>query len=172
MSDSDPPPRRLRFCTRCGAELGQRLADGRVRPACPACGLVVYLDPKVACAVLVEREGRVLLVRRRFDPGRGLWCLPCGFEDADESPQQAARREAREETGLEVELGTLLGAYHYTDDPRGAGVLLVFLARCDPRAAPQAGDDAEEAGFFSPADLPPISHHTHRAALDDWLEQR
>lgn len=172
MSDSDPRPRRLRFCTRCGAELGQRLADGRVRPACPSCGLVVYLDPKVACAVLVEREGRVLLVRRRFDPGRGLWCLPCGFEDADESPQQAARREAREETGLEVELGALLGAYHYTDDPRGAGVLLVFLARCDPLAAPQAGDDAEEAGFFSPADLPPISHHTHRAALEDWLGQR
>ena len=172
MSDSDPLPRRLRFCTRCGAELDQRVADGRLRPACPACGLVVYLDPKVACAVLVEREGRVLLVRRRYDPGRGLWCLPCGFEDADESPQQAARREAREETGLEVELGALLGAYHYTDDPRGAGVLLVFLARCDPAAAPQAGDDAEDAGFFAPAELPPISHHTHRAAIEEWLEQQ
>lgn len=169
MSEGDPRLERLRFCARCGAALGQRLADGRVRPACPACGAVVYLDPKLACAVLVERAGRVLLVRRRHEPGRGLWCLPCGFEDADESPQQAARREAREETGLEVQLERLLGAYHYTDDPRGAGVLLVFLARCDPAAAPQAGDDAEQAAFFAPDALPPISHHTHRAALDDWL---
>src|SRR2546429_509388 len=81
--------------------------------------------------VLVEQEGRVLLVRRRNEPGRGRWCLPCGFEDADESPEQAARREAREEAGLELVLDEVLGIYHYTDDPRGAGILVVFRAHCD-----------------------------------------
>ncbi|GAB4202551.1 MAG: hypothetical protein OHK0022_25850 [Roseiflexaceae bacterium] len=172
MTQTDPQSARLRFCSRCGTALGERLVAGRMRPACPACGFVVYLDPKVACATLVERDGAVLLVQRRHEPGRGLWCLPCGFEDADEPPDQAALRETREETGLEVTLGGLLGAYHYTDDPRGAGVLLVYLAACDPGAQPLAGDDAQAAGFFPPEALPPISHHTHRAALADWLVRR
>jgi 8-oxo-dGTP diphosphatase len=143
-----------------------------VRPACPTCGFVVYSDPKVACGVLVERDGQVLLVRRRNEPGRGRWCLPCGFEEADESPEQTAHREAREEVGLEVALEGLLGVYHYTDDPRGAGILLVFRAHCAADAQPIAGDDADAADFFAPDALPPISHHTHRRALDNWLSAK
>ncbi|HEX5690224.1 MAG TPA: NUDIX hydrolase, partial [Roseiflexaceae bacterium] len=73
---TDPQWQPLRFCSRCGAALVEREVRGRVRPTCQACGFVVYLDPKVACGVLIEREGRVLLVRRRNEPGRGLWCLP------------------------------------------------------------------------------------------------
>jgi 8-oxo-dGTP diphosphatase len=130
MRTSDPQWQPLRFCSRCGTLLATRMVNGRVRPACPACGFVVYVDLKVACGVLVERAGTVLLVRRRNEPGRGRWCLPCGFEDADESPEQAARREAREETGLDVVLAQPLGIYYYTDDPRGAGLLVVFRAHC------------------------------------------
>lgn len=163
---------KLRFCSRCGAELGSRVANGRERPACPACGFVVYLDPKVACGVLIERAGCVLLVQRRFEPGRGLWCLPAGFEDADESPEEAARREAQEETGLDATLNGLLGVYHYTDDPRGAGILLIYRAQIAPDAEPIAGDDAQAAAFFAPDALPAISHHTHRAALNDWINSR
>jgi ADP-ribose pyrophosphatase YjhB (NUDIX family) len=162
----------MRYCSRCGAELGRRYAHGRERQACPVCGFVVYIDPKVACGVLIEQAGRVLLVRRRNQPGRGMWCLPCGFADADEPPEQAARREAREEAGLEIALHGLLGAYHYTDDPRGAGILLVFRASsADPTAA-IAGDDADMIGFFDPAQLPPISHHTHQRAIEDWISQK
>ena len=168
----DPQWRPLRFCSRCGAALGEREVGGRARPACPACGFVVYLDPKLACGVLIEQAGRVLLVRRRNEPGRGLWCLPCGFADADEPPDQAARREAREEAGIEIALEGLLGAYHYTDDPRGAGVLLVFRAHCDSFASLAPGDDADEIGFFEVDTLPPISHHTHRRAIADWVESK
>jgi ADP-ribose pyrophosphatase YjhB (NUDIX family) len=156
-----------RFCQRCGAPLTPREVLGRTRAACTACGFVVFVDPKVACAVLVERGGRVLLVRRRNEPGRGLWCLPCGFAEADEPPEEAARREALEETGLAVLVEELLGAYHYTDDPRGAGILLVYRARGGTEA-PTAGDDADDAGFFAPEALPPISHHTHQRALAAW----
>lgn len=168
MSD-DPQWRPLSYCSRCGAALGQKLVGGRERPACSACGFVVYVDPKVACGVLIVRDGALLLVQRRREPGRGLWCLPCGFEDADESPQAAALREAREETGLDIRLGSLFGAYHYTDDPRGAGILLVFRAECAADAQPSPGDDAANAAFFAIDKLPPISHHTHRAAIEDWI---
>src|SRR5262245_35084245 len=156
---TDPQWQPLRFCSRCGARLGEREAYGRLRQACPACGFIVFVDPKVACGVLVELEGRVLLVRRRREPGRGLWCLPCGFAEADEPPEQAACREVFEETGLAIEIGALLGAYHYIDDPRGAGILLVYLARCSD-ARPIAGDDADAAAFFATDALPEISHHT------------
>ena len=168
----DPQWRRLRFCSRCGAELAERVVGGRQRPACPACGFVVYLDPKVACGVLVERDGQVLLVRRRNEPGRGLWCLPCGFEEADEPPERTAHREAYEETGLDVTLDGVLGIYHYTDDPRGAGITVIFRARCAAAAIPVPGDDADDIGFFAPDTLPPISHHTHRRALEDWIAGR
>jgi 8-oxo-dGTP diphosphatase len=168
---SDPQWQPLRYCSRCASELADRAVGGRLRPACPACGFVVYLDPKVACGVLIERQGQVLLVRRRHEPGRGLWCLPCGFEEADEPPEHTARREAYEETGIEVVLDGVLGIYHYTDDPRGAGILVIFRAHCAAGAMPVPGDDADDVGFFTPGALPQISHHSHRRALEDWIAQ-
>jgi 8-oxo-dGTP diphosphatase len=168
---TDPQWQPLRYCSRCGGQLAERAVGGRTRPACPSCGFVAYLDPKVACGVLLERGGKVLLVRRRNEPGRGLWCLPCGFEEADEPPEQAARREALEEIGVEVALDGVLGIYHYTDDPRGAGILVIYRARCDDTAALAPGDDAADIGFFAPEALPPISHHTHRRALEDWMAE-
>lgn len=165
---SDPQWQPLRYCSRCAGELAMRELAGYLRPICSVCGFVVYASPKVACAVLLERDGQVLLVKRRHEPGRGLWCLPCGFSEADEPPETAAAREALEETGLHVVIGSLFGAYHYTDDPRGAGILLVYLARSHDQA-PIAGDDADAAGFFEPQALPPLSHHTHQRALHDYF---
>ena len=94
---------------------------------------MVYLDPKVACATLVVRNGQVLLVRRRNEPGRGKWCLPCGYEEADEAPADAARREAREETGLDVVRSTHCTVCIITPTTHAAqGVLIVFRARIAP----------------------------------------
>src|SRR4051794_19514131 len=157
MTNDDPQWRPLRYCSRCGAALGRRFAHGRERPACPACGHVVYIDSKIACGAVVEHAGQILLVRRRNEPGRGLWCLPCGFAEADEPPEQAACREAREEAGLEITLNGLLGVSHYPDAPRGAAILRVSRASCAAQTAAIAGDDAAAIGFFSAAELPPIS---------------
>jgi len=85
------------FCPRCGARLTQQFLFGRERPVCPACGYIVFYDPKVAVGALVEHEGKVLLVRRRYDPGKGGWALPAGFVEIDEGPVAAAIRECRED---------------------------------------------------------------------------
>lgn len=172
MTDYEPQWQPLRFCSRCAGPLTEQWRHGRPRPVCTLCGYVVYINPKVSCGVLLAQHGRVLLVRRKHEPGRGLWCLPCGFAEIDEPPDQAARRELHEETGLAVTLTGLLGVYHYTDDPRGAGLLMVYLGSGADTSALAAGDDAEEAGFFAPDALPPISHHTHQRAIDDWLRRR
>ncbi|HEC34134.1 MAG TPA: DNA mismatch repair protein MutT, partial [Chloroflexi bacterium] len=66
----------LNYCPQCGGPLEDREAYGRVRRYCPACDRVLFRDPKAAAGVVVERDGRVLLVRRRTGPGQGRWSIP------------------------------------------------------------------------------------------------
>lgn len=157
-----------RFCPRCAAPLAHREAFGAVRPCCDACGFVHFADPKVTVALLIEREGRVLLGRRGIDPGRGLWCLPGGFVDYGERLHDAARREAQEETGLAVDVGALLGAWDWgAPGDEKQGIALVFQAVA-PAGEAIAGDDLEEVGWFAPGALPPLAFPVHRALLRGW----
>ena len=79
-----------------------------MRPICPQCGWIHFVDPKVAAAVLIEQDGRVLLVRRVNEPFRGHWTLPAGFNNGGEDPAEAAARECIEETGLSVHVTRVL----------------------------------------------------------------
>jgi 8-oxo-dGTP diphosphatase len=117
--------------------------------------------------VLPWREG-LLFVRRKFEPYAGSWSLPAGFMEYGEAPEETARRETREETGLAVRVGPLLGAYRGGDDPRVRVVLLVYLARA-VRGRPRAGDDASELRVF-PVGRPPadLAFRSHRRALQDY----
>ena len=161
----------LNYCPRCGHALQDREAFGRVRRFCPACGQIIFRDLKVAAGVLVEREGQVLLVRRRMGARRGTWTFPAGFVEFDEAPAQAAVRECREETGLQVEITGLLDVIAGREHEHGADIVIVYLGRVVDGAL-VAGDDAAEAAFFAPtaADLPPLSFHATRVALDKWLD--
>ena len=80
----------------------RRFLFGEERAICPQCGWIHFEDPKVAAGVLVEQEGRILLVQRGNDPERGVWSFPAGFVNAYEDPARAAERECLEETGLVV----------------------------------------------------------------------
>src|SRR4030066_2514050 len=90
----------VNFCPRCGTGVIDGVRFGVVRKVCPNCRWIYFADPKVAVAVLVEKDNHVLMVRRANDPQRGLWTLPAGFLDAGEDPARAAEREWAEETGL------------------------------------------------------------------------
>lgn len=164
-------PKELKHCPRCTEQLTWRQVAGRLRPVCKRCGFIFFFNLKVGAGVLVEVEGEVLLTRRAIPPGKGKWCLPAGYVEYDETPEEAARRECQEETGLTVELDGLLGVYHYRHDPRGRGVLILYLAHI-VNGELKAGDDAEEVDFFDPGSLPPISFPSHRAALTEWRRRR
>jgi ADP-ribose pyrophosphatase len=98
---NEPLSTRFRFCTRCGSDI-VRVELPQVH-RCAACGFRHFINPIAAVAALMtDREGRLLLLRRSHDPGRGKLGLPGGFVDVGETAESALKREIREEVGLEV----------------------------------------------------------------------
>ncbi len=155
------------FCLNCGAPLAPATVRGEERPACRACGWVFYEDPKAAVAVLVVVEGKVLLTRRAIAPGLGKWSLPAGFLNAREDPIVAARRECREETGLDINIGKLLTVLAGREHPRGADLLLVYLATIKGGEL-IPGDDASSVRFFPLGKLPPLAFRSTRKIIHSF----
>jgi 8-oxo-dGTP diphosphatase len=121
-----------------------------------------YPRPSVTVdIVLITREAqpRVLLIRRKHDPFAGMWAIPGGFVDMEESLESAARRELAEETGVEIKHLEQLAAFGEPDrDPRGRTISIVFLGRVNSdRLKPQAQDDAAAVGWHSLHRLPPLA---------------
>lgn len=152
----------ITFCPQCTTRVEQRLFEGKLRPTCPACGYIAFLDPKVAATVLIERDGRLLLIRRAIDPGRGRWCFPGGYVDFGEDPAAAAVRECREETGLTVERVTLLDVSF-----NGRVIVITYAARAE-EGEPRAADDADRVGWFAPDDLPPLAFDNMTRPIEVW----
>ena len=110
--------------------------------------------PKLMVDVVIPSEdGRVVLIRRGSEPFEDQWALPGGFVEVGETVEEAAAREAEEETGLEVEILRLVGVYSDPDrDPRGHNVSCAFLARPTPESGGlAAATDATEAEFRDPS---------------------
>lgn len=124
--------------------------------------------PALTVDVIIEMPGGIVLIERS-NPPHG-WALPGGFVDPGESVSVAARREAREETSLEVEL--LLQFFTYSDparDPRGHTVSVVFVGRAS--GEPRGADDARRAAVFPLESLPPLVFD-HASILADYIEYR
>jgi 8-oxo-dGTP diphosphatase len=156
-------------CVNCGATLVLREIEGRMHEACPNDDFVLWHDPKVVTAVVVEAPGGVLLGRRAIEPGLGLWCLPGGFVNDDESPLDAAARECREEIGAAVVVTGLVGVYHIakTDAPSMVGI--GYRARLADGEKATAGSEMLELEVFSLDSLPALAFPSHRQILNDYL---
>ena len=150
--------------------MDERLAFGKVRPVCPACKRVHFLDPKVAAAVLLQRNGKVLLTRRAGDPQRGLWVTPGGFVDADEDPKAAAARECEEETGLKIEIVELLDVLSTRGFPNGASIVIFYRGEVVGGEL-TAGDDADRVEWFGPDELPEIAFEATKRVLEKWKKK-
>src|SRR5258705_290241 len=173
MVQKIPDPK---FCTGCGAPLEDRTPefDHRVRRVCPACGLVHYRQPKVAAGVVVEHDGGVVLVRRAVDPRRGFWSFPCGFMEVDETAEEAAVRETREECGLEGELEGHLGTYSYVQAGHGGSVGVVASLGGPVGGSLGGGDDGEAVRVAAAPEIPwgEIAFRSSHSALKDWVARR
>ena len=123
--------------------------------------------PKVMVDVVIQSGEGVVLIRRGTDPYKGMWALPGGFVEVGETVENAAVREAKEETSLDVELGSLVGVYSKPDrDPRGHNVSVAFLAGATG-GNPGAATDADEVAVLNPWEVELA--FDHRKILEDAL---
>lgn len=136
---------------------------------CPKCGAEVrtYRNPIPTADVIILHKDGVVLINRK-NPPKG-WALPGGFIDYGETAEQAAMREAEEETGLKVSHLRLFGVYSQPDrDPRHHTITIVFWARSEE--SPEAGDDAAAASIFPWNSLPKPMAFDHAKILRDFFE--
>jgi 8-oxo-dGTP diphosphatase len=165
------PDEPIRFCDACGAPCGREFEGA---PMCMVHGPRWQLA-RHGCGsdVLLERDGRVLLTRRAHEPDRGCWEMPGGFARFGEHPADAARREAREELGIEIRLVEVLGVYvaGYGDDEMVQVTVFVAEPLGEPRPDPS---EASELRWFEPHELGEAECFAegHRQRLDDWARVR
>lgn len=150
------------YCYYCGNRLTDKYTEGRNRRFCIACDLPIYENPVPAsCLVTIDAEERLLLVKRSVDPKKGWWCLPGGFMELQETPEQAGLRELKEETGLDGKIDMLLGittnhsTYYHT-------VLMVGYLIKSFHGSIIAGDDADDVQWFEFENLPEIAFDSHK----------
>lgn len=127
---------------------------------------VHHTDPKVAVGVAVFHDGRLLLVRRTMDPGRGKWSLPGGYLDLGEDPREAAAREALEEAGVVVTVGAVIDVF--ANPVSEGGAVFVLFEAAWVSGVPAPGDDADAAAFFGRDELPPLAFASTEAVVRRW----
>jgi len=118
----------IRFCNSCGSAVTHRIPEGDslARAVCDACGTIQYQNPKIVVGCVPAHGDRILICKRAIQPRYGLWTLPAGFMENDESAAEGAAREALEEANARVEIEDLYTVYSI---PHISQVYMMFRAR-------------------------------------------
>lgn len=161
----------MKYCNLCGAEVEWRVPDGDThsRHVCPQCSTVHYSNPKVVVGCLPRWNDQVLMCKRAIEPRYGLWTLPAGFLENNETTIEGAMRETWEEAGARVDIA---GLYTLFNLPHVNQVYVMFLADLK---APEFGPGTEslEVKLYDEADIPwqqiafPVVEQTLKLFFDD-----
>lgn len=141
--------------------------------ACANCGFVNYRNPRPTVTAMVLYRNKLLLTRRAHAPFKGWWDLPGGFLDRGERPEDCARRELREETGLNIKLKKLLGIYPgtYPSNFDPFAVLSIVYAATANTKSLDALDDVCESRWFTKKELPKkIAFDSNQLVIKDFLK--
>jgi ADP-ribose pyrophosphatase YjhB (NUDIX family) len=154
----------MKYCSQCGAPVEVRIPAGESLPrhVCPACGAIHYQNPKVVVGTIPEWEDKILLCRRAIEPRYGLWTLPAGFLENDETTIEGAARETLEEASARVEVASLYALFNL---PNVNQIYVMFRARLlDLQYGP--GPESLEVELYDESDIPwdklafPVIHQT------------
>lgn len=162
---------RKNFCHKCGGKLSEKKNGAVMRKYCTPCGSFFYDNPLPAVAVVVMRQDSVLLVKRGVAPARGFWALPGGFMEGAESPEKAALRELREETGLKGKSAEVIGVFTENTVIFG-GIMVIGVEVKGATGVIAAGDDAAEAFFFERGRLPFVPFRSHRKLVSKKMKDK
>ncbi|MGH8280265.1 MAG: NUDIX hydrolase [Gammaproteobacteria bacterium] len=162
----------MHFCRNCGRPVVLKVPPGDHLPryVCEHCGTIHYQNPRVVVGSIPVRGERVLLCRRAIEPRRGLWTLPAGFLENDETVEQGAARETLEEALATVEIGKLFALVNV---PHVHQVHLFFLATL-PEERYGVGAETLETALYAEAEVPwpQIAFPSVRFALETFFADR
>jgi ADP-ribose pyrophosphatase YjhB (NUDIX family) len=162
----------MKFCSTCGQPIEVRVppGDNLPRAVCTACGTVHYQNPLVVVGCVPEWQGQILLCRRAIEPRHGFWTIPAGFLENGESLSAAAAREAFEEAGARVEIGSLLAVVNLL---HARQVHVMFRAKLMGGTF-AAGVESLEVGLFEESRIPwgAMAFQSVTYALQRFLEDR
>ena len=162
----------FKYCPLCATALVEKHIYNALRSTCPACGFIYFLDPKVVIVVAVQHEGKLLLGRRNIDPGKGLWSFVSGYVDRGEKVEEAAIREVKEETNLDVQLDNLLGIYSQNGNPHVVIAYRASVVNDDISKMVGQPDEVNELTFFACEEMPDLAFPMDKHILQDWCTMR
>lgn len=139
---------RFKYCPICGTQLTQAQVAQKIRPLCLHCGFIYYRNPYPTVSVLIIHHDKILLGKRLEEPGKGKWALPSGYIEFEDDFLTAAIREVKEETGLDIEIVSILNVQSAFLPPEYHFLGIYLLAQVvGSELDPQ--DDLEEVNWFS-----------------------
>jgi len=164
--------KQYKYCPTCKSKLQRRPIDGRERFFCPSCDFVFWNNPKPVVSILLHDGEKILMLQRANEPLKDYWCLPGGYINYDETPQEAVKREAKEEIGIKTfKLGKLIGVYQIDNDPRGVNIDIIYEGEIKTKNV-SLSEEHGKYKFFSQDNLAKKIAYKHREAINDWLSRR
>jgi len=145
-----------------------KVVDHQQAQTCPKCGFIFWNNPKPVTSIVISKEGKVLLVRRANEPLKGHWCLPGGFIRFEETPEEAIKRETKEEIGLEPKIGKIVGVYRIDNDPRGIHLDIIYEGSASGEV--NLSDEHDDYKYLAPESLPDKVAYKHSEAIRDWAK--
>ena len=161
------------YCPFCGnnTKMITKIINGEKRRVCPECGFIQYKNPLPSVAVVGVKNNQLLLIKRGIEPYKGTWAIPSGFIEEYETPEQAALRELKEETGLRGEIKNLVGVFREKSKMYGSVLIIVYEVNLK-EGIPVSGDDAEEVRFYTIDSLPEIKVKSFAEAVNIVIKEK
>lgn len=170
MLDYSKPLDKYNFCPNCKENLIAEIVDKDERKRCKKCGLIFWNNPKPVVSIVLEKDGKILMLQRNREPFKDYWVLPGGFIKYEETAQQAIKRETKEEAGVDTIIRGTIGAYRIDDDPRGIHIDIIFHGTSNGEI--KLNEEDRNWKYFSLEDLPENIAYKHRNAIKDYLSLR
>ena len=162
----------INYCSVCGAPVALRIppGDNLARHVCDSCGAIHYRNPRLVVGSLPIWQDRVLLCRRAIEPRHGMWTLPAGFMENEETVAEAALRETREEANAAVELDDM---FTLISVPHVSQVHIIFLAQMTDLNY-SAGQETLDVALFREEEIPwhEIAFRTIAMTLRHYFSDR
>ena len=154
------------YCPQCANKLVLKTNDKQKVKACSACDFIFWNNPKPVVSILLHKDKKVLMLQRAHEPCKDYWVLPGGFMRYEETSEEAIRREAKEEIGIDIAIDGLVGVYRIDNDPRGIHIDIIFQGSMHDEV--RLSKEDKKWQYFSSHDLPAKIAYKHREAITDW----